>query len=109
MVNPLTFGDAKTALQMIPAESIDRVEVINNPSAKFKAQRQQRYYQHRTEKDKAIGYNVMFNVGGATRGEGFGSANASLRMKRFNFFGNYNGRYEQVNGSGKSFRQNTVA
>ncbi|MEZ2445525.1 outer membrane beta-barrel protein [Chitinophaga sp. RCC_12] len=106
---PSPFGDAKTALQMIPAESIDHVEVINNPSAKFEANGSGGIINIVLKKDKAIGYNVMFNVGGATRGEGFGSANASLRMKRFNFFGNYNGRYEQVNGSGKSFRQNLVA
>lgn len=106
---PSPFGDAKTALQMIPAESIDRVEVINNPSAKFEANGSGGIINIVLKKDKAIGYNVMFNVGGATRGEGFGSANASLRMKRFNFFANYNGRYEQVNGSGKSFRQNLIA
>ncbi|MET3877057.1 outer membrane beta-barrel protein [Chitinophaga sp. OAE865] len=106
---PSPFGDAKTALQMIPAESIDRVEVINNPSAKFEANGSGGIINIVLKKDKAIGYNVMFNVGGATRGEGFGSANASLRIKRFNFFGNYNGRYEQVNGSGNSFRQNLVA
>ncbi|HEY8956592.1 MAG TPA: outer membrane beta-barrel protein [Chitinophaga sp.] len=106
---PSPFGDAKTALQMIPAESIDRVEVINNPSAKFEANGSGGIINIVLKKDKAIGYNVMFNVGGATRGEGFGSANASLRIKRFNFFGNYNGRYEQVNGSGNSVRRNLVA
>ncbi|HWV67845.1 outer membrane beta-barrel protein [Chitinophaga sp.] len=105
---PSPFGDAKTALQMIPAESIDRVEVINNPSAKFEANGSGGIINIVLKKDKAIGYNVMFNVGGATRGEGFGSANASLRIKRFNFFANYNTRYEKVNGSGNSFRQNLI-
>jgi iron complex outermembrane receptor protein len=106
---PSPFGDAKTALQMIPAESIDRVEVINNPSAKFEANGSGGIINIVLKKDKAIGYNVMFNAGGATRGEANGSINASLRMKRFNFFGNYNGRYEHVNGSGLSSRQNLVA
>ncbi|TWF41260.1 outer membrane receptor protein involved in Fe transport [Chitinophaga polysaccharea] len=106
---PSPFGDAKTALQMIPAESIDRVEVINNPSAKFEANGSGGIINIVLKKDKAIGYNVMINAGGATRGEGSGSLNASLRLKRFNFFGNYNGRYEQVNGSGYSYRQNLVA
>jgi iron complex outermembrane receptor protein len=106
---PSPFGDAKTALQMIPAESIDRVEVINNPSAKFEANGSGGIINIVLKKDKAIGYNVMFNAGGATRGEANGSINASLRMKRFNFFGNYNTRYEHVNGSGLSSRQNLVA
>ncbi|MBO9731997.1 MAG: TonB-dependent receptor [Chitinophaga sp.] len=106
---PSPFGDAKTALQMIPAESIDRVEVINNPSAKFEANGSGGIINIVLKKDKAFGYNVMFNAGGATRGEANGSVNASLRMRRFNFFGNYNGRYENVNGSGFSSRQNLVA
>ncbi len=106
---PSPFGDAKTALQMIPAESIDRVEVINNPSAKFEAQGGGGIINIVLKKDKAIGYNVMFNAGAATRGQLNGSANASLRLRRFNFFGNYNGRYEDLNGSGFSNRENLVA
>ncbi|NIG53999.1 outer membrane beta-barrel family protein [Chitinophaga sp. Cy-1792] len=105
---PSPFGDAKTALQMIPAESIDRVEVINNPSAKFEAQGGGGIINIVLKKDKAIGYNVMFNVGAATRGQLNGSANASLRIKRFNFFANYNGRYEDLSGSGISRRENLI-
>lgn len=106
---PSPFGDAKTALQMIPAESIERVEVINNPSAKFEAQGGGGIINIVLKKDKAIGYNVMFNAGAATRGQVNGSANASLRMRRFNFFGNYNARYESIGGSGYSSRQNLIA
>ncbi|SHL63757.1 Outer membrane receptor proteins, mostly Fe transport [Chitinophaga jiangningensis] len=106
---PSPFGDAKTALQMLPAESIDRVEVITNPSAKFEAQGGGGIINIVLKKDKAIGYNVMFNVGAASRGQLNGSANASLRIKRFNFFANYNGRYEDINGSGISNRENLVA
>jgi len=106
---PSPFGDAKTALQMIPAETIDRVEVINNPSAKYEAQGGGGIINIVLKRDKAIGYNVMFNAGIATRGQLNGSANASLRIRRFNFFGNYNGRYESQAGSGYSFRQNLIA
>ncbi|MVT41585.1 TonB-dependent receptor [Chitinophaga oryziterrae] len=106
---PSPFGDAKTALQMIPAETIDRVEVINNPSAKYEAQGGGGIINIVLKRDKAIGYNVMFNAGVATRGQLNGSANASLRIRRFNFFGNYNGRYESQAGSGFSYRQNLIA
>lgn len=105
---PSPFGDAKTALQMIPAETIDRVEVINNPSAKFEAQGGGGIINIVLKKDKAIGYNVMLNGGVATRGQVNGSANASLRMRRFNFFANYYGRYGTQAGSGFSNRQNLV-
>jgi hypothetical protein len=106
---PSPFGDAKTALQMIPAETIDRVEVINNPSAKFDANGGGGIINIVLKRDKAIGYNVMFNAGVATRGQVNGTANASLRIKKFNFFGNYNGRYESQSGSGYSYRQNLIA
>lgn len=106
---PSPFGDAKTALQMIPAETIDRVEVINNPSAKFEAQGGGGIINIVLKKDKAIGYNVMFNAGVATRGQLNGTANASLRLKKFNFFVNYNGRYDNQVGSGFSNRQNFIA
>ena len=105
---PSPFGDAKTALQMIPAETIDRVEVINNPSAKFEANGGGGIINIVLKRDKAIGYNVMFNAGVATRGQLNGTANASLRIKKFNFFGNYNGRYDSQSGSGYSYRQNLI-
>lgn len=105
---PSPFGDAKTALQMIPAETIERVEVITNPSAKFEAQGGGGIINIVLKKDKAIGYNVMLNGGVATRGQVNGSANASLRLRRFNFFANYYGRYGTQTGSGFSNRQNLV-
>ncbi|UCJ04905.1 TonB-dependent receptor [Chitinophaga pendula] len=106
---PSPFGDARTALQMIPAESIDRVEVITNPSAKFEAQGGGGIINIVLKKDKAIGYNVMFNAGAAAPGQLSGGANANLRLKRINIFGNYNGRYGDVRGNGYSQRQNLVA
>jgi iron complex outermembrane receptor protein len=105
---PSPFGDAKTALQMIPAESVDRVELITNPSAKFEAQGGGGIINIVLKKDKAIGYNVMLNAGIDSRGQLNGSTNASLRLKRYNFFGNINGRNNQSYGSGFSKRQNLV-
>ncbi|SHN12292.1 outer membrane beta-barrel protein [Chitinophaga sp. CF418] len=105
---PSPFGDAKTALQMIPASTIDRVEVINNPSAKFEAQGGGGIINIVLKKDKAIGYNVMFNAGIATRGQLNGNANASLRIRKFNFFANYNGWYGSQTGYGYSNRQNLI-
>lgn len=105
---PSPFGDAKTALQMIPAESVDRVELIVNPSAKFEAQGGGGIINIVLKKDKAIGYNVMLNAGVDSRGQLNGSANASLRLRKFNFFGNLNGRDNHADGSGFSRRQNLI-
>lgn len=105
---PSPFGDAKTALQMIPASTIDRVEVINNPSAKFEAQGGGGIINIVLKKDKAIGYNVMLSGGVATRGQLNGNVNASLRIRKFNFFANYNGWYGSQTGYGYSNRQNLI-
>ena len=105
---PSPFGDAKTALQMIPASTIDRVEVINNPSAKFEAQGGGGIINIVLKKDKAIGYNVMVSGGVATRGQLNGNINANLRIRKFNFFTNYNGWYGSQTGYGYSNRQNLV-
>lgn len=105
---PSPFGDAKTALQMIPASSIDRVEVINNPSAKFEAQGGGGIINIVLKKDKAIGYNVMLSAGAATRGQFNRNVNANLRIRKFNFFLNYNGWNGSQTGYGYSNRQNLI-
>lgn len=105
---PSPFGDVKTALQMLPAETVDRVEVITNPSAKYEANGSGGIINIVLKKDKAIGYNVMVSANGATRGEVGGSVNANLRIRRYNIFGSYNTGYDQTRGSGMSTRKNLV-
>ncbi|PWV45349.1 TonB-dependent receptor domain-containing protein [Chitinophaga sp. S165] len=105
---PSPFGDAKTALQMIPASTIDRVEVINNPSAKFEANGGGGIINIILKKDKAIGYNVMVSAGVATRGQLNGNLNTNLRIRKFNFFANFNGWHNSQTGYGYSNRQNLI-
>ncbi|WP_295122596.1 TonB-dependent receptor family protein [uncultured Chitinophaga sp.] len=103
---PSPFGDTKTALQMIPSESIDKIELIHNPSAKFDAAGGGGIINIVLKKDKAMGYNYMINVSAANPKEANGSVNASLRLRKINLFGNYQQRYNEQSGSGYSYRKN---
>lgn len=45
----LSSDNRAEILQQLPAESIERIEVIDNPSAKFSAEAFSRHHQHRTQ------------------------------------------------------------
>lgn len=96
------FGnDVATALQTIPAASIDQIEVIPNPSSKYEAQGMNGIINIILKKDKKAGFNGMFNMGVASPYRLNGGINMNLRKNKWNFFLNANGRtqraWEQTN------------
>ncbi|ATL48114.1 hypothetical protein COR50_13605 [Chitinophaga caeni] len=103
---PSPFGDPQTALEIIPAESIDRIEIINNPSAKFEAQGGGGIINIVLKRDRAMGYNTMLTAGIDNRGQNNASVNGNLRVRRFNLFGHLNMRNGNGNGEGLSRRKN---
>lgn len=87
---PLTGEDLTTYLQNLPAEQIDRIEIITNPGSKYEAEGNAGIIDIRLKRDKNLGANGSVN---ATYSQGFyhmanlnGSGN--YRNKRFNAFGN---------------------
>ena len=77
----LTSDNRAQFLQQLPAESIDRVEVIDNPSAKFSAEGSAGIINIVLKKDRKAGYYGSVQAGGDTRG----GANTSFNV-------NYNSR-----------------
>lgn len=63
-------------LQQLPAESIERIEVIDNPSAKFSAEGSAGIINIVLKKDRKAGYYGSLQAGGDTRG----GANASFNI-----------------------------
>ncbi len=90
----LLGGDEASALQSLPASSIDRVEVITNPSARYDAQGLTGIINIVTKKDRRMGLNGMASLGAGTGDKYNGSLNLNLRNEKWNFFLN------------SSFRQN---
>lgn len=77
----LTSDNRAQILQQLPAESIDRIEVIDNPSAKFSAEGSAGIINIVLKKDRKAGYYGSVQAGGDTRG----GANTSVNV-------NYNSR-----------------
>lgn len=86
---PLTGADLTNYLQNLPAEQIDRIEIITNPGAKYEAEGNAGIIDIRLKRDKNYGANGSVN---ATYSQGvYHRANLSgsgnYRNKRFNTFG----------------------
>ncbi|HOZ52331.1 MAG TPA: outer membrane beta-barrel family protein [Chitinophagaceae bacterium] len=91
------FGnDAQTALQTIPAASIESIEVITNPSSKYEAQGMSGILNIILKKDRKKGYNAMINVGIAAPYRLNGGINFNANVNKWNFFINANGRHSKT-------------
>lgn len=87
------FGnDAATALQTIPAASIESIEVITNPSSKYEAQGMNGIVNIIMKKDRKAGFNGMVNAGISTPFKINGGINLNVKKGKWNVFLNANGR-----------------
>jgi len=82
-------GDVTQLLQSIPASTIESIEVIANPSAKYDAEGEG-LINIILKKNSRPGFNGLVNLGGGTRDNYNGSANLSYQSGRVNLYGNYN-------------------
>jgi len=87
------FGnDAATALNSIPASSIESIEVITNPSSKYEAQGMSGILNIIMKKDRKAGYNAMINAGMGSPFRINGGINLNANVKKWNVFVNANAR-----------------
>lgn len=79
-------------LDQIPADDIERVELITNPSAKYDASSAGGIINIVLKKNKRVGLNGIASVGVGTPSVLSGNVNLNLREEKFNLFasGNYN-------------------
>jgi ferric enterobactin receptor len=86
---PTLFIDGRPttlSLDQIPADAIEKVEVITNPSAKYDASGSNAGILNLVlKKNKKSGYNGMVNLGADRRGGGNAMANFNVRQKKINF------------------------
>lgn len=87
-------------LEQIPADQIDKVEVITNPSAKFEAASSGGIINVVMKKNTKPGYNGMVNLNVATNTGYNGMALLNLKQKKFgvNLMYTINGATNRTNG-----------
>ncbi|MEO6357160.1 MAG: carboxypeptidase-like regulatory domain-containing protein, partial [Ferruginibacter sp.] len=106
---PQIFIDGRPTiltLDQIPADHIDKIELITNPSAKFDAASSGGIINIVLKKNKRVGINGMASVSGGTPDLFSANLNLNLRQGKFNFFGS--GGHNQSGGiaKGQTLRQN---
>ncbi|GAC1439909.1 MAG: outer membrane beta-barrel family protein [Sediminibacterium sp.] len=108
---PQLFVDGRPTtltLEQIPADAIESVEVITNPSAKYDASGGGAGILNIVlKKNKRKGYNGSVRAGVDKYGAVNGGADLSLRQDKFNFTASFNGNQIQNRVSGVTNRLNT--
>lgn len=110
--NPTLFIDGRpTSLTMdqIPADIIDKVEVITNPSAKYDASGSVAGIINIVlKKNKKNGYNGMVNMGANRRGGTNVMGNFSFQQNKWNLTATLLNNMERNESNGYSDRQSTI-
>ncbi len=104
----ITGTNKAQILQQIPASSIESIELITNPSAKYDPDGMSGIINIVLKKNKLVGLNGSVSVSVGTFDKYSGAANISYRNSKLNVFANYGYRDNSRTGSGWSNRQNIL-
>lgn len=86
-------GNVAQILQSIPASSIESVELITNPSAKYDAEGQSGIINIVLKKNKKLGLNGSVALTAGNRDNYNASTSLSFQNSKVNIYGNYSYRY----------------
>lgn len=106
---PQIFVDGRPTiltLDQIPADNIDKVELITNPSARFDAASSGGIINIILKKNKRVGLNGIFTAGIGSPRIANSNLNLNLRQGKLNFY--LSGGYNQQGGKARSetYREN---
>lgn len=93
-------SDITQFLQSLPANSIETIEVITNPSSKYDAEGQSGIINIVLKKNLKTGLNGMVNLSAGSYESYNAGVNLNYRNEKFNYFGNYNFRTGNRTGGG---------
>ena len=109
---PEIFVDGKPTaltLEQIPADAIQSIELITNPSAKFDASGgQSAIINIVLKKNRRVGYNGNVRAGVDMRGKVGGGADINLRQGKINVFANVGVNQRKSISTGETFRNNLI-
>jgi hypothetical protein len=90
------------ALQQIPASTIDRIEIITNPSAKYDPDGVAGIINLILKEQKKEGLNGIINAGIASGNKYKADLLLNKRIKKVNYFGGLGCNYNEFTGTGES-------
>lgn len=104
----LTSDNRAEILQQLPAESIDRIEVIDNPSAKFSAEGSAGIINIVLKKNRKAGYYGSMQAGGDTKRGGNLSGNINYSSPLLEAYANIGFRHRSNDGGAISRQEYTT-
>ena len=101
----LISSDNAGGLRSLPANMIDQIEVITNPSARYEAEGMAGIINIVLRKERDKGLNGSFDVtAGVPTNYGLG-VNLNYRKNKLNWFTNVSGRYRKNPGTGHLYQE----
>ncbi len=101
-------GNLAEILEQFPANTVESIEVITNPSAKYDADGMAGIINIKLKKEKRKGTNGSVLLTAGTGNKYNGSLKLNHRAGKFNFFGTYSYRYNDRNFNKNALRQNIL-
>lgn len=98
--NPLMGRTKAEVLQQLPANSIERIEVITNPSARYRPDGTSGIINIVLKKNVKNGFNGSATVNAGNKSRYNGNLSLNYRPKKFNLFGSYSLREDTRKRSG---------
>ncbi|MBL4715253.1 MAG: TonB-dependent receptor [Flavobacteriales bacterium] len=103
----LTGISTNEALEQIPANTIQSIEVITNPSVKYDAEGMAGIINIILKKEKKKGFNGLISLSTALPHKHSTSLTWNYKIRKFNFFGTQNVSYRESPGIAISHREIT--
>jgi outer membrane receptor protein involved in Fe transport len=96
-------------LEQIPANQIESIELVTNPSSKYEAEGVSGIINIVTKKTKTFGYNGNLSLNAGTGDKYGGSFNINLKNENVQIFSNYNYNLNNFTITGNSERINSLS
>lgn len=93
-------SDIASLLQSLPADAIDKVEIITNPSAKYDAEGQSGIVNIVLKKNARLGFNGSVTGNYGAYNNAMAGVTLNYRGGKFNYFGSYNFNRRNMLGDG---------
>jgi outer membrane receptor protein involved in Fe transport len=101
----LANGDNSNSLRQIPADLIERIEVITNPSSRYEAEGMAGIINIVLKKQKRSGFNGSFNGSVGLPSSGGAGASINYRKNKLNWFANYGLNYRRSLGTSYMYQE----